>query len=382
MDIIRFTGPEVTEPSGGEFVQGISSIMWVERYFQASECTITAPVSSDLRRLLPEGSLISHMNTDLPMIVTTHKIDDQDEAEPNIVITGYGFETILEQRLVGADDLSTSADALSNEFLGPVIPAGYSWDAARNLINRCTYAPEIFDDGNAIPNIVVWQPDDLLARVLEVGYTPEYAERKIPIGDLYKEVMELLGSDNIGFSSTWRPWLESGILTTKMRLTMNKGLDLSGEVVFSHDYGDISGGEYLWSIDSNKNAVMVVGRWVSAAEDSSTSAEGYARRWMMVDGSDIDGEFTEAPTGSALTTVTERMRTRARDTIKRQRSVALAQAQATAASQRWTYRKDYNLGDLVTVEGDYDETRRMMVVEHVEMEDENGESSYPTFAPT
>lgn len=382
MDVIRFGGPTPTEPSLGEFIHGQKSVMWVERYSDASECTITGPIGSDLKTQLPLGSIVSHMDSDVPMIITDHEIDaDADTGEPEIVITGKGFETVTNQRLVSADRLYATG-WISNTIPHVVdLSPRLSWQYAALLIDRELETGEVNDSGNGIPNVEVWYPDDIYTRISAVGPTPTIINNgKAKFDNVYKQVMDILGYDNLGLSATWRPWVDGVTPKSTMRITITKGIDRSADVVFSHEMGDLGDANYLWSRQSKKTAVMVVGRWISAGSIGSGEA-GLDRQWEIVDGSDIDDAFSEEPTGADLTAVVNRMWQRATIAIAGQRETALTQVKPDSISQRYTYRKDYDLGDFVWVEGDYDEARKMMVSEYVEIDDETGESGYPTFAP-
>jgi hypothetical protein len=46
----------------------------------------------------------------------------------------------------------------------------------------------------------------------------------------------------------------------------------------------------------------------------------------------------------------------------------------------YQYRRDYNIGDLVSIDGNFGQTAVMRVIEYAEIEDENGNSGHPTLA--
>jgi hypothetical protein len=60
--------------------------------------------------------------------------------------------------------------------------------------------------------------------------------------------------------------------------------------------------------------------------------------------------------------------------------VAIIKAEPTKESTLHKYREHYEVGDVVTVSGAYSEVTTMRISEYVEIEDENGESGYPTLA--
>jgi hypothetical protein len=56
----------------------------------------------------------------------------------------------------------------------------------------------------------------------------------------------------------------------------------------------------------------------------------------------------------------------------------LTKAEVSKDTNQGAYRTDFNVGDIITVHGDYNETSVMRISEYVEIEDENGRTGYPT----
>ncbi len=72
-----------------------------------------------------------------------------------------------------------------------------------------------------------------------------------------------------------------------------------------------------------------------------------------------------------------KMAIRGRQTLKANKEIFLTAADI-AVTSTYRYRYDYNIGDMVMIDGTYGENERMRVVEYAEIEDENGESGHPT----
>src|SRR6478735_7894203 len=121
MNLFKFN--VVTDPTAldsGQYINGVESLMWVERYLEPGEFEIKAPLSSGLRDFLPLGTLISHIDTMEVMIVENHQVIEEETADPTIVITGRTFDTYLENRIVGMN-LARAGSTLSEYILA----AGY-----------------------------------------------------------------------------------------------------------------------------------------------------------------------------------------------------------------------------------------------------------------
>jgi hypothetical protein len=101
---------------------------------------------------------------------------------------------------------------------------------------------------------------------------------------------------------------------------------------------------------------------------------------MLLDASDIDNQQTSMPTGLGLDWITAGMHIRGATALRAQKDLVITQADINP-NARYRYGKDfdYNLGDLVMIDANYS-NQVMRVVEHAEVEDENGTSATPTLA--
>jgi len=366
MDLFKFqkvNGIDI-DLKNAQIVKGWDSLMWVERYRDPCEFTLKAKVDSRLQDTLPIGSLISHVNSTEVMIVENHEINQTQNETPEITITGRSFETFLENRIVGANQDRNSPYITVPEY---TIPAAASWLQTFVLLSDHISATNVLTGADALKNVTV---------LADVDYETTAEDRVIKKTDLYSAMIELLEIDNLGIR-TIRPVGEQEALV----LQIHDGKKKAASVAFSYDYGDIESASYLWTNKSLKNAAYICGKWVDAFIDSAES--GYDRRMMYVDASDIDNQFNEAPTGTDLTAVRAKMVTRGYQELAAQRRVAMNNVKPYESKINWItfkYRQDYQVGDIVSVDGSYNVTSQMRVIEYVEIHDENGESGYPTLA--
>lgn len=365
MDVFRFTNP--THPTlmeQGMMVNGLKSKMWIERFAEAGEFTFVAPATAAMRAKLPIGSFVSHLDTAEIMIVENHEIVDNPNQDSELVITGRGFETFFENRIVGSNKAYPTSGA-SPEY---VMDEALSWNQIVTLIQEHITIAGLIDDNDAVPYV------DVISQVIGSGTG---SARSLKRGTLYNHMLELLAVDRLGIRifrpGVW-PLLPSGGSNTT--IAVHRGVDRSGQIIFSHDTGEIESAGYLWSNKSLKNTAMVIGRWVETLV--TTTATEYARRMMLVDASDVDNQFTDAPTGTDLDGVVATMQQRGISALAAQNEVALTRAEVSRNATKAVYRRNFDVGDLITVSGDYNENATMRVSEYVEIEDENGKSSYPT----
>lgn len=365
MDIIRFHNPtSATKMERGEIINGLKSKLWIERYDKAGEFKLVAPASSGMRELLPIDSFISHVDAHEIMIVENHEISDQKDKEDEIIITGRGYETFLDNRIVG----SNKTFPTSGTIVEYALTAGYTWNQIVTLLSDHLLPAGLIDDNYQIPYLSI---------STDVAGTGVSEARTVKRGSLYSRMLELMEVDYLGIKIVRPgPWSPLAPGSPNVALVIHKGVDRSDQVVYSYDTGEIESADYLWSNKLFKNTAYVSGKWVETVV--TTAATGYARRMMQVDASDIDNEYATAPAGGTLTTVVAKMQQRGLEALAAQHEIALTKAEVSKDTNQSSYRTDFNVGDIITVQANYNEASAMRISEYVEIEDENGRSGYPT----
>lgn len=366
MDIFRFTNPVApTKMEQGIIVNGLESKLWVERYREDGEFEVTGKLDTGIRTNLPIGSFVSHTKSDDIMIVENHELTDDGEDDPIVTVSGRSFETFLENRIVGSDRTFPTTTAVP-DF---TFVASYTYGQAMALVQMHTYASDLVDDDNAIPYF------NVVYDTAGMG-TMEEEERTIKFGTVYKALLDLLEIDNLGVK-TVRPYRTTigGVTAGNIGLVIHKGIDRRASILFSHDHGEVDRADYLWSNKKVKNCAWVVGKWVDVLVDSAASE--YNRRMLYVDANDMDQNQTEYPTGDALAWIRAAMVIRGKEALAKQKAVALTKAEVRETPGA-EYRKDYGMGDLVSVSGGYATASVMRVTEYVEIEDDKGSRGFPT----
>jgi hypothetical protein len=368
MEIFKFRSP--THPTlleQGELVNNINSKLWIERYRDFGDFELVSDVEANVHLYLPIGTLISHTESTEVMVVENHEITETVGSPTQVKITGRSFESFFENRIVGANKEWPTEASATEEY---ILAEGFTWDQAVAMLKDHIDVATVIDPDDGIQYLEV---------LTDIVATADEFERSIPRGTLYTRLIELLAIDNLGIKVI-RPGVRSplGFESPNMAVVVHQGVDLSQDVAFSYSTGEIQSADYLWSNKRLKNAALVTGRWLEAVV--TDASVGYQRRWMEVDGSDLDNSFTSAPIGTDRDDILLAMEYRGIDALLSQNDVAIIKAEPTKESTLHKYREHYEVGDVVTVSGAYSEVTTMRISEYVEIEDENGESGYPTLA--
>ncbi len=357
----------------GKTISGLKSKTWIERYAEPGEFTFVGTMADsemigyreDAFDGLPLGSLVSHLGTYEVMIVENREIEVNDQGDPQITVSGRSLETVLDQRVIGSNKSFPYPTTPLPDFS---VPTGKLGPQILYMLNYHlgTGSYALLDARDKFPNLKPINQSTLVTN---------FAARTIKRGSLYERTRELLALGKLGLK-TIRPNPVTSSYSDQILVSIHNGVDRRNSVSFTSAGGDLDTVTYLFSTKTNKNAVLVSGRWLEVMVKGTQS--GYDRRVMYVDGTDIDRSQETAPTGSTRTTLLNRMTARGRQALASQTGVSITHAELTS-EPRFTYRVDYSTGDLVSIHGDYNTTSIVRVTEYTETEDETGSSSYPTF---
>lgn len=361
---------------GGPIVKGIESILWVERYRDAGEFTITGEPSDSLREQLPVGSIISHTDTLDMMMVETQEIDESQDGTPKLVITGRSVEAIaMENRVVtldyynGWEDNTLTDPQDLNYYMGD----GYeTWHQIVALIKDYLFASIVDPDDN-LPNFAVYAGDF-------VSLGPG-TFRMIKRDYLYSSVLAMMNELDLGIK-VLRPYAER----TTMDWQVHRGVDLTQYVQFLWENEDIQQAHYYWTNKNSKNIAYVIANYYGYVI-ANRNRTGWDRRYSFVNANEYKVLYEGLPypdvppeiDGTLIFEVKHALQHLGLEELGKRTEQSILDATITKNS-KLVYRRDYNIGDIVYVIGKYGVSAPMRVTEYAESMDENGESGFPTLS--
>ena len=357
----------ILKPYAGGFkrdrtVENWSSLVWTERYSSNGDFELVSPDTSDIVDRLPVGGvfdplcLVAIRESDVPMVVETHRLEQPKNGPPQIITSGRSFETVMDRRVTIR--AITSGVARVEWQITAATPAIAAYEVMKSII----------EDGDAtaldiIPEIA------LLNSVVDSGVSVKYP---VEPKDLYAWVIETLALGEYGLKSVLPiPSVD------EISVIIYKGTDRREEVVFDVALDQFDESTYLLSKLGYKNAMII--STTNGMEQADTGVDpntGLAPTGLMrrVDFQDLSSEVT-LPSGADLTTLS----------INKGK-VALADRLPTAlfaggiaASIADGFGSSYFLGDIVKLQGGYGLDQDARIAEFVRTHDTTGIKSYPTF---
>lgn len=292
-------------------IENQTSVLWNRSYFSSGSFELYCPVTDNNRNLLQMGRLVWLKGAAEAGVIESLLIEESTYKN-QITVKGRFLESYMSRRLIRPtyniqNGLVETAmrELLSNAYPIPLVQLGEVKGFTDRVSFQATYK-----------NLLDYETK--LAKYANIGFRfrPDFTEKTITF-ELYRGVDRTIQQSD-------RP-----------------------RVIFSQAYNNIS--QAQWSINDqlSKNVCYVGGRgegsartYVIAGDDTLTGLE---RREVYVNASDIlTDDLTEAEYREALLQ-------RGRNELEHD-SVANTFECVTEANRNFVYLKNYDLGDIVTIE--------------------------------
>lgn len=438
MDFVRL-GPRYTSDYIPEdIIEGYISLIWTERFQDPGEFELKTYDVERMKSLLPEDTLVSHLETQEVMMVETHEIADEgegDDAVPVLTIRGRSAWIILAHRWVEAAYqkkrrmrkkysgtgaicvlLSNAVDNASGKDItrgdtDPDIPGGndYSWTTL-DVIPNVAITESVSAEGEAR----WWQ--------LEEGELLPQIQNIMVAQDLGLRVLRPILPNTTTVVTVKSALAERGTIVrtvtnnvTALRFEVYSGVDRTsgaGLVQLKKLHGHLEKMQYLESNQDYKTVMEVMSGATTISDiyrPGESGLTGWRRKTAGFDAGtpELPAEpkqpkplkkgATKAQKETYIDNITtwlaqhaawelkydaiiaefhEEQRKAALGELKKKRKVDMVSGEISLNSP-YQYKKHYNLGDAVMLFGDYGKNVKMVVYEYIRTEDVNGDRGVP-----
>jgi len=351
-----------------KLIENYDSLIWTERFNTIDDFQLETGMVDTFMTLLPEGTVVTLRESNVPMIVETHQIDRKKNTPQKLTITGRGYDSILDRRV--AIQSVAALTGAANWDVNVKTPSDLAYYIIVKIcVDGQIAAADIFPGAN----VQFPAPADYLT---SSGPTKPFT---VPRGQLLEVVLQLLQAEaalDISTDPDTPAVVPHGLRAvrpnsagTAIAIEIYTGVDKTATVYFDATRDLLDDGLYLFSKVGSANAAYGVLAATSATMfEGAVEPTGLARRAILVDAS---------TSGIADTTI-----------LRNEMSLALAQAHETAIFDGsinqdlspYVFGVDYKLGDIVKVVGDYGLDRTARVTEYIRSESASGFKAYPTLS--
>ena len=353
-------------------IDKFTSAIWTERYYGDSEVELVVPPTLDMIQILPVGTFLSLVGSKEVMIINTADIEND-----KLKVTGTSLLSFLNNRFIRAS--VAHADRywyISGMTAGQVL--------SYIVQNMCISGPYL--DGS----VAIGIPQNLKNLLPIPGLSIKSSDSSganisigVPFGPVYDALRDIATTYLIGMQIT----LESATDTAySIQFRSYKGIDrTSGQSVnpvirFSPLMDTLTDIKELQSIASLKTVVFSFapsnpGGLATTAGVAQVPSTGFDLRALMT----FEEDITTDMIGGSSATLLALLNQRANNALANNHFAKAIDGQIVPLNQ-FQYGVDYNLGDLIEVQGNSKIVQTSRVTEYIRAQDQAGERAYPTVA--
>lgn len=351
-----------------KLIENYDSLIWTERYNTIGDFQIQTGYVDEYLSLLPEGTILTLRESNVPMVVETHQIDRKKNQPQKLIITGREYTKILSQR-VSIQSVGSLTGSV-NWNVDVKTPSDLAYFIIYKICVEGIISPlDIFP----AEKVVFPTPDDYLT---STGPTRSFTVAR---GNLLATVLSLLQTQAPADPSTTPDTPEvvpHGIRAvrpnaagTAIAIEIYVGQDKTNDVYFDGTRDLLDDGTYLFSKVGAANVAYGVGNGMAATMyEGATEPEGLDRQVILVDGS-TSGIADE-----------EILRNEMSKSLSEAHEIAIFDGSVNQDLSPYVFGVDYGLGDVVKLVGDYGLVSNARVTEYIRSEDASGVKAYPTLS--
>lgn len=378
-------------------INGVKNLVWVERFFEPGEFKLSCEASDDFLIDINVGSIISHTNTLECMVIENKIIEESKDGTAKIEFSGRSLDVVLLEKALVTNYTNVAIPGenlriYSDWNIGDP-PYGNAWIGIKTLLEgflksyRLPPLPPPYTDP-VYESYQVVEYYEELGGIQPVDVpNAEYVFRKL--STLYENVYEILKATNSGMKLI-RKTDETG---GKFRLIIHRGFDKSSDVIFSFENDSLENIKYLYTSKNYANTIHVYSEkygyfyvpsdniGYQPAAFTETMGYYFSNDEAAVDAGDLS-EYYADPNNITLSelykirNILKQIYAQYRTKIQ---DLDIVEA-VVSKKAKYKYGIDYNIGDVVTVNGKYGISKNMRVIEHALTMDETGITSIPTLS--
>ena len=345
-----------------DIVEGAESKVWKKSFSGAGEFEIYTADTPENIELLQTNRYVVRQDDDMVGIIEKVNAQTDDDGRDMLLVSGRCAKALFARRIINKQQT----------FSGTVWNRMY-WMLRNHAVNPS-------DPNRAIPNTAIADVDNAIKGLS--------AQTQHTGTNLMTAVCDLVSSNNLGWTVP--------VVDGKFTATLISGVDRTVDqmerepVIFADEYDNLISSEYLRDLTGYANVAVIAGEgegsariWagVDATGKASGTYAGLNRYEMYVDARDLQKKVTDS-TGkeTTLTAAQYTAQLQARGLEKLSEAAKTETFEGDVDFGAYTYRTDYDVGDLGTVRDKHGITANTRITAVEEIEDGDGYTVTPTFS--
>ena len=311
-------------------VEEFKSLIWAKRYWNFGDCEVYIKASEKVLDLLKVGNIITRKDDDMVCIIEYVEIKTSAEDGDYVVVKGSDARCLLDRRIVwGLMDYVGSVEGL-----------------IRTIVDDNVVNPPMAE--RRIQNTALG----------EVAGLDDSIEVQISYANVGEKVRGLCETYLYGS----RMILDNGVL--RFGLYEGSALDL----IFATEFDNLIKTDYIEDYRTVSNVALVGGEGEGSSRRTASvgTASGLERRELFVDARSISSD------SEGLGDYDEALRNEGLEELSKHSVLIRFDGDVDTTGYVYKYKRDYNVGDVVTIRNGYGQSFRARITEAVEGWDDNG----------
>lgn len=353
-----------------DLIDDAQSVIWTTRFYECGDFELYMIANEKNLNKVRQGYFLTREDDDAIMVIEHINIKTNIEDGNYLTVSGRCVESLLERRCMVYHKASSSMQnsSLIHALFTMVLNDMHDTNDSHRIISIIANDDKYFKD--------ILPKDKSTVKINHYNYLGNYLDTLLSICKAEKY--------GLGFK------LDKINGEPKLFLAAFKGVDRSSgqtelpRVIFSNEYSNLLNSNYDKNSADFKNCAIVFGegegydrKMTQAWHDENNKSSDLDLYEMFVDARDISSK------GEGDTTLSdEDYRTllinRGKEKLSEQNIIEEFDGEV-APDINYEYKKDYFLGDVVTIENEYGISQTVRITAITECEDENGYYYIPTF---
>lgn len=345
-----------------DIVENAESKVWKKCYADAGEFEIYTADMPENVDLLQIGRYVVRQDDDMVGIIEKINMQTDDDGRDMLLVSGRCAKALFARRIINKQQT----------FNGTV------WNRMYWMLYNHAVSPS--DPNRIIPNTAIASVDNSIRG--------PSAQTQHTGTNLMQAVCDLVSSNNLG----WKVSVIDGKFTASLISGTDRTVDQTDRepVIFSDDYNNLISSDYLRDLTNYANVAAIAGEgegsarvWagVDATGKASGTYAGLNRYELYVDARDVQKKTTDKNGKEiTLTNAQYTAQLQARGLEKLTEAGKTETFEGDVDTDAYTYRTDYDVGDLVTVRDRHGITANTRITAVEEIEDGDGYTVTPTFS--
>ena len=353
-----------------DIIDNFFSVIWTERYYGDSEVELIVPATSEMMNKIPIGTFLGLPESDEVMLLETRNFENDQ-----MKLSGISLLSWLNNRFIRTSPNHEDRYwYLSDHSVGETI-----WSIIYNMcVQGSPYLNGTYPTGISSPeNLAI---PGLSA--LSIDSSGEDIFVGVPFGPVYDAIKEIATTYQIGMQIILRDVTESSyVLGVRIYRGLNRtsGQIENSTIRFSPELDSLTDIKELRSIAALKTRAYVFapgnpeGLATIPGVINLPGYMGFDLRALQVFADDITTDMVSGSSENLLNI----LNSRANDALKTNRLI-IAVDGIIVPDNQFKYGVNYNLGDIVEIQGSSGLIQAARVTEFVRTKDASGEKGYPT----